>query len=121
MGWPLMLRHSERLLGGFVCGGRLRLLWRGWRGWAGDFVVLDRLQRTCAHLGARLQIDHERPAGLHRSETGVYAIGQAALLADFGHEPCTETTTAEDLVTQGQRRIVWIITVKAQLREHQIG
>ncbi len=83
--------------------------------------VLHQFQGAFAHLRTGLQVDHERAAGLHRREAGIYAVGQAALFPHLGHQSCAEAATAEDLVAQGYGGIVRIVSVDAQLREHQVG
>ena len=79
--------------------------------------VFNQAQGAAAHFGAGLQVDHERTTYLHRRETGVNAVGQAALLTHFAHQAGAETTTAEDLVAQGQGGVVRVGAVDAQLRE----
>ena len=83
--------------------------------------VLHQFERAFAQFGTCLQIDHERPACLHRAEAGVDAVGQAAFLAYFSHQARAEATATEDAVTQCECGIVRIVAVNAQLGQQQVG
>ncbi|MNE19471.1 hypothetical protein D3C80_1125550 [compost metagenome] len=83
--------------------------------------VLNQLEGALAELGTGLQVDHEWAPHLHRAEHRVHAVGQAALLAHFAHQAGAKGAAAEDLVAERKRSVVRIVTVDAQLREHQVG
>ncbi|MNS37605.1 hypothetical protein D3C72_698270 [compost metagenome] len=68
-----------------------------------------------------MQVDHERAARLHRRKARIHAVSQATLLAHFAHQAGAEAAATENLVTHGQCRVVRVIAIDAQLREHQVG
>ncbi len=74
-----------------------------------------------AQFGAGLHVDHERPGDLHGGEGRVDAVGQAALLAHFLHQPGAEAAAAEDLVADVERGVVRVAALDAELGEHQVG